>query len=177
MLSLPTFHCRLNRLALAWLLIALAGCAAHPPSDNVTLYLLRHGETVSATVNPDRPLNRTGQQRAQWLSEYFAERKLGHLYSTDITRTLQTLAPTAQQTGLPVTHYDPRQLEQLAAELRQLGASALVAGHSNTTPALLNALLGEQIHGQIDDAEHSLIFVLQMNQGQVQSMDIQHSKP
>ncbi len=157
--------------------LLLSACATQPQTETVTLYLVRHAETVSSEVNPDRPLNPQGLQRADWLGQYFSPLALDTLYSTNITRTLQTIAPTAKSKSLTVNHYNPRELEQFADELRQLSGPALVAGHSNTTPALLNALQRSSHYEQIDDAEHGLIFVVEMHEGEVQSVEIDRSEP
>ncbi|MFK7955677.1 MAG: histidine phosphatase family protein [Lysobacterales bacterium] len=166
-----------HRLLVLLTVVFLFACAATPPADTVTLYLIRHAETVSSSVNPDRPLNPEGLQRAAWLGEHFANLPVDQLYSTNITRTLQTIAPVARSKSLTINHYNPGELEPFADELRQLSGPALVAGHSNTTPALLNALERSNNHEQIDDAEHGLIFIVHMLDGEVHSVDVERSEP
>ncbi len=158
------------------LLMTLAGCAGRPDAPSVTLYLIRHAETIQAEVDPDRPLNGQGRERARWLATYFADRDLSVIYSTPITRTRQTVSEIQKAKGLEVTTYDPRALDELADRLRQASAATLVAGHSNTTPALLNLLLKEDRYEQLDDAEHSLIFVVTLSGGEVSGVRIDRSQ-
>ncbi|MEM6574749.1 MAG: histidine phosphatase family protein [Pseudomonadota bacterium] len=156
--------------------LALAGCAVGPEPASVTLYLIRHAETVPADVNPDRPLNELGQQRARWLAAYFSSRELRVIYSTPITRTLQTVSDITRNKRLDVATYDPRALAELAEQLRLADEPTLVAGHSNTTPALLNLLLREERYEQLDDAEHSLIFVVTVAAGDVTDVRVDRSQ-
>jgi phosphohistidine phosphatase SixA len=52
---------------------------------------------------------------------------------------------------LKVQKYDPRQLDEFAQQLSQLSEDALVVGHSNTTPYLVNTLTGQNITLSEDD--------------------------
>lgn len=148
---------RTTRAAILCLSIAmLVGCAGRNP-DHV-IYLVRHGETVDAAG--DRPLSPAGHARARWLAGYFEERDLDAVFSTPLNRSRQTAEPTARLHHLDITSYDGRDLASLAQTLSAHGGRVLVSGHSNTTPALANALLGDQRFTEFDHDEYSLILIL-----------------
>lgn len=107
----------------------------------VTVFLLRHAEKANEhTRDPD--LTEAGEARAASLAELLVAAKVTHLFSTEYRRTRNTLAPLAKQTELEVEVVSAREPNQLVQRLRGLppGSTAVVSGHSNTTPALAAAL-------------------------------------
>lgn len=109
----------------------------------ITIFLVRHAEkAVDGSSDPG--LLRAGEERAEALAHALGAARVTHLYSTDYRRTVETLTPLAARTGLAVARYDPSALPRLVDELRGLepGSVAVVAGHSNTTPVLYEALGG-----------------------------------
>ncbi|MEM9532445.1 MAG: histidine phosphatase family protein [Pseudomonadota bacterium] len=136
--------------------LLLTACASRSPEH--VIYLVRHGETVDAAG--DRPLSPAGHARARWLADYFADRNLDAVYSTPLNRARQTAEPTADRERLDITSYNGRDLASLAQTLKSRGGRALVSGHSNTTPALANLLLGDERFSEFDHDEYSLILVL-----------------
>lgn len=105
-----------------------------------TLILSRHAEKASEPAG-DPALTDAGRRRARALAGLLAAVPVTRLLSTDTRRTRDTLAPLAAATGLPVAPYGPR---DGATVLAGLGAGDVVvmAGHSNTVPALVAALGG-----------------------------------
>lgn len=135
------------------------------------IYLFRHAEKqVDGTRNP--ALTNTGQQRAQWLANWFGDKNVQRIYSTDYKRTQQTVAVLAKQTGLNVTSYDPRKLAEFAAQLKQMDDSAngsiVVVGHSNTTPELVK-LLGGEAGNKIVESEFDRIYHLHLDNNKSQT--------
>jgi phosphohistidine phosphatase SixA len=129
----------------SWLSRAVGQQATAAPESRraVSVVLVRHAE--KGTDDPRDPsLSESGGQRAKALARLLQEAGVTHLYSTPYRRTRSTLAPLAAQLELSVAEYDPRALGAFAAQLAQLppGSVAVVAGHSNTTPALYEALGG-----------------------------------
>jgi phosphohistidine phosphatase SixA len=121
--------------------IAVTGADSEP----VTIYLVRHAE--KAKNHPKDPdLSGEGQSRAERLAFVLVNEPITHLFSTPLKRTRDTLAPLAAVRGLAVTTI--RDVQEQAEALRVLpaGSVAVVAGHSNTVPALVAAL-----GGQVDD--------------------------
>ena len=121
-----------------------------------TVYLVRHAEKAADPGDGDPPLTEAGQARARALALTLADVPLAAVYTTDLKRTRETLAPLAAAQGL-----EPRVLpaadtarlvEALAAT--SAGARVLVVGHSNTLPEVLAALGVDGVdvqHGDYDD--------------------------
>lgn len=132
------------RLAVLVLLSTLAGCRALPdPADGTTFVLVRHAEKADAAVDP--PLTPAGLQRARRLAASLDREAVVAVYATRTQRTQDTAAPTARAHALPVTAYDAsRPPAEQAAALRRAhpAGTVLVVGHSNTVPALAQALCG-----------------------------------
>lgn len=151
-------HPRINALVRAGASLALAvllGCRPQTSPDApaattsdvsvslATVIFTRHGE--KATDDPRDPsLSPAGEARAQALAALLARAGVTHLFATELRRTQATLGPLASATGVTVTVLPAGAPEQLVAALRALpaGAIAVVAGHSNTLPAIIEALGG-----------------------------------
>jgi broad specificity phosphatase PhoE len=114
--------------------------AAATAKAQTTIYLVRHAEKAGTVADRDPPLSETGRQRAAILAKMLRSAKLEAAYATDFDRTKQTVEPAAQGAGLTVTTYASER--ELAEKLKAgtAGKSVLVAGHSNTVPAMLEAL-------------------------------------
>ena len=68
-------------------------------------YLVRHAQTVWNHENriqghADPPLSPLGLEQTKRLGEYFASRSIGALYTSQLTRSVQTAHAIASQTGL-----------------------------------------------------------------------------
>lgn len=126
--------------------------------DPVVVYLVRHGER--ANDDPRDPnLSDEGHERARRLAMMLADAGIDHIHSTDLRRTRQTAAPLAERLGLEVALYNPRDLAAVAAQLRATPGRHLVSGHSNTTPALVEALGGDS-HGEITEDEYTRLYIV-----------------
>ncbi|HEX8332900.1 MAG TPA: phosphoglycerate mutase family protein [Segetibacter sp.] len=125
-----------------------------------TIILVRHAEKDPAGgADPD--LSAEGKLRAQKLIGLFKDLKADEMYSTPYIRTKETLKPWATKAGLEIKIYDPRNLKGFADELKLLkGKTVVVAGHSNTTPALANFLLGNEKYKALDDSVYSTVWIL-----------------
>lgn len=112
-----------------------------PETGTVTVFLVRHAE--KSKDDPRNPsLTAAGRQRARRLEELLAHEKITHLFSTPLKRTQETLAPLARARDLEVTLIMDVD-EQIAALLDlPAGSTAVLAGHSNTVPALVTGLGG-----------------------------------
>jgi len=175
MVMLPVFRIRFALLLAALTLAgtALSGAVApateitpaHPETETVTIFLVRHAEK-SKDDPRDPSLTAAGRQRAEQLAELLAHEKITHLFSTPLKRTLQTLAPLAGARHLEVTRIMGVD-EQLAALLDlPAGSTAVLAGHSNTVPALvagLGGIVSDTVPGragpQLHDDSHDRLFV------------------
>ena len=137
----------------AWLLaIALALSAPAPgePAGATVVVVVRHAE--KATDDPRDPtLSEAGAARANALADRLAATGLDVAYATQFRRTQQTAATAAARAGIEVTvrPVDKANAEtydaDLARDLRALppGSTALVVGHSNTVPGIVEAISGQ----------------------------------
>ena len=128
----------MKSLLLILALTITSSCFAEP----FTLYFVRHAEKdLSTKQDPD--LTEEGRETAQRLADYLEHKELHKIYSTNYQRTLNTALPVVKAHRLQVTQYSPRELQTLAAQLISLKENALIVGHSNTTPEMVNLVGGE----------------------------------
>ena len=138
-----------------------------------TIYIVRHAEKEQVDGERDPELTEAGHARATALRDRLAKAELAALYSSEYRRTLQTVAPIAEATGLEVTLYDPAApAAELAETLRSSeAAQLLVAGHSNTIPALISAL--GAVGAPIDEGRYGDLFVLTL-EGEHVELRVEH---
>ena len=132
------------------------------PEEISTFYLIRHAEKDRS--NPDEidpELTQRGLGRAMHWAEILREVPLDAIYTTDYNRTEMTAAPTAVKQDLTPEYYDPGTLDIGQFKLENLGKNVLVVGHSNTTPELVNKLLGEDRFPSMEDTDNGSLFIVQ----------------
>ncbi|NAS30870.1 phosphoglycerate mutase [Flavobacteriaceae bacterium R38] len=136
-------------------------------TETTTIYFIRHAEKDRSNPNDRNPaLTQDGLGRAVKWAEVLKNQKLDAVYSTDYNRTKQTAAPSAAKNGLEVTLYDPRNFNpNTLKELKE--KTILVVGHSNTTPAMVNTILGSKKYQQIDDSNNGNLYVVTIQNGTV----------
>ena len=125
-----------------------------------TYILVRHAEKdTSVKTNPDLALSKEGEQRAINLVAALKDYTIDAVYSTNYIRTKSTVTPVAKKFEKEIQTYNPSKVfvEQL---LQQKGKTVLVAGHSNTIPALANALLKEDRFKALDESVYNKIFIV-----------------
>lgn len=154
----------LRKWVFAWIgaaLLAGAGAgAAQQVQTGSTVYLVRHAER--AADHPSDPtLTAAGSARAVLLARMLRDVPLVSILATDYRRTRLTAGPVADAHGLPVESYEPRGdgLESLLERLRTTPGHHLVVGHSNTTPAVVEALGGDPISA-IEENEYDRLYVV-----------------
>jgi len=86
-------------------------------ADTQTWYFVRHFEKQSGD-NPS--LTDIGHFRAEKLANYFSDKPLTAIYSTDYNRTQQTAAPVAESKNLKILPYNPVQLSEFTEQLKSL---------------------------------------------------------
>ena len=138
------------------------------PDAPVAIFLIRHAE--KATDDPRDPdLSDAGRARADALATMLGQARVSHLFATEFKRTQQTLAPLAARAKVAIEPVPAGRTDELLSKLRALpaGAVAVVAGHSNTIPAIAAALGGrlERLeaspHGEmLPDAEYGRLVLL-----------------
>ncbi len=131
-------------LPLACLLLIIGTSYAQNKKEATTLILVRHAEKVDdGTRDPE--LSTAGKTRTQALVELLRETPINAIYSTPYKRTRETVAPLALAKGIVVKEYKPQDWDALKKIVEEnKGKTIVMVGHSNTTPWLANALVGEE---------------------------------
>jgi broad specificity phosphatase PhoE len=135
-------------------------------TEVTTYYLIRHAEKDrSDPTNNDPNLTEAGRTRAKKWAKYFDSIPLDHIYSTRFHRTQQTVGYTATNQNLPVQQYDPDQLYTEEFQILTKGQKVLIVGHSNTTPMMVNTILGEEKYPWMDDSDNASLYIVTVEDG------------
>jgi len=149
-------------LLLTLVLACLIGCSGtSQQSHDYSLYLVRHAEK-QADGSKDPDLTAAGEQRAQQLANWFKDKNIADIWSSDYHRTRNTATPSLSQGGLELRLYDPRELPALAGKLRQNHRNPINGGHNKTHPEL-GGLLCDCVVDEIDETEYDLLYVVSVN--------------
>lgn len=136
-----------------------------------TVILVRHAEKVDASQDPE--LTDAGKQRAERLAKIVKKYKPGAIYSTDFKRTCDTAAPLATRRGLKVETYDAKKpAELIDTMMKSKTKRFMIVGHSNTIPGLANLLGKKELFKNLDDAEHGVIWIVRLKDGQMRRIEI-----
>jgi len=151
------------------ILIQFSGCTAPKSTyqtENFTcypkaVYLFRHAEKqiIKGEDNPE--LTRAGFSRSNVLAQAMADITPGLIYSSEYTRTQQTVAPLAKQWSSDIiikTAKDPE--AQVEAALSNCNKHVIIAGHSNTIPNLIS-LFGVMEEITIEDNQYGDLFIIE----------------
>ena len=155
-----------NRIYILLLIcIITASCKEKTPlnkkNETTTFYLIRHAEKDRTNMDDRDPkLKEEGLLRAAKWSLVLQHIKFDAVYSTDYNRTKQTAQPTAEKNGLELTMYDPSNLDGKAFLETNKGKTVLVVGHSNTTPAFINAVLGNEKYPDMADDNNGSLYIV-----------------
>ena len=161
---------RMTKILVVLLLMTVLGngCKEDAKTEPVisTFYFIRHAEKDRTDPdNPDPELNQDGLGRAIRWAEVFDPIDLNAIYSTNYERTSMTAAPTSVKKNIDVQYYDPRSLDIEAFKAANEGLNVLVVGHSNTTPNLVNKMIGVEKYGPMDDDDNSSLFIVRIIDG------------
>jgi len=168
--SIKTYYSfRSNIFLIAFIAFAMLSCENKnkepEKADPVisTFYLIRHAEkdrTNPQNSNPE--LNQDGLGRAIKWAEVFEPIDLDIIYSTNYERTSMTAAPTSIKKDINVTYYNPNEIDINVLKEENLSKNVLIVGHSNTTPIMVNKLLGYDKYQQMDDSDNSSLFIVRI---------------
>ena len=137
-------------------------------ADETGYYFIRHAEKERSNPKDNNPeLNREGKLRALNWAYFFKEIPLEAIYSTNYIRTISTAQPVADDKNLPIIIYNPNELNIKIFMKENQGKLILVVGHSNTTPKLVNAILGDQKFEQMQDNDNSSLFIVRESKGKM----------
>ena len=137
-------------------------------NEVTSYYFIRHAEKVRSDKENTKPdLTEKGAQRAQYWSTVFGNIDFDIIYSTNYNRTIQTATPTAISKGLDIQFYNPEELFSEEFRLITKGKTVLVVGHSNSTPAFVNTILGKEKYSQISDKNNSNLYIVTVTGSEV----------
>lgn len=113
-----------------------------PDQEAVILYAVRHGEKETG---PNPGLTPLGLARAQALADTLDQVEIDVVFSSDYRRCQETIAPLAEKVGIKPTIIEAADLRKQFDALRALpgGSTAVLCGHANTVPMLVQALGSE----------------------------------
>jgi len=131
-------------------------------------YFIRHAEKDRSNPENKNPeLNQQGKIRAlNWLY-FFREIPLEKIYSTNYNRTIQTVKQIAEEKNITISYYSPEKIDVENFKKQNKSMSILVVGHSNTTPELVNLIIGEKKFEKMDDNDNSSMFVIRELAGEI----------
>ena len=169
----------MKHLLISTALALLGSVSVH--AQNHTVFLVRHAE--KATDQGDDPaLTAEGQSRALQLAEALKPANPAAIFATQFKRTQQTAKPLADKLNLPVNIIETS--KELASRCPNLllericalpnGASAVVVGHSNTIPGIVEAWTLAPVK-PIADNEHDRLFMVKLDKCQATgSLDLRY---
>ena len=130
--------------------------------ENISVYyFIRHAEKDrSDPTNKNPSLTIQGLERANKWAVFFKDKNIAAVYSTNYIRTQQTALPIAKEQNIEIINYTAKELisEKFIADNK--GKNIVIVGHSNTTPELVNSLLGEKKYEDIADRENNNVFIV-----------------
>ena len=135
--------------------------------ETTTYYLIRHAEKDrSDPTNKDPKLTEEGIARANKWASYFDNIPLDQIYSTAYLRTQQTAAYTATSKNLMVEQYEVGSLYTEDFKALTKGQHVLIVGHSNTTPALVNKIIGRDTYVDMKDDDNASLYKVTIEAGE-----------
>lgn len=154
-----------SALRITFLLLSLflfdVGLSQAQKSDITTFILIRHAEKVDDSRDPD--LSPEGYERAERLADMLSSASIDAIYSTEFTRTEQTVQTVAEDMGLEIKSYSTQDPDSAVLQWQSThrGDIVVVSGHSNTTPAFANALLGRQhFEANFDESDYGNLLII-----------------
>ena len=145
------------RLLLAATMLALItpAFAAEP-----AIFLVRHAEKAEATSgdSKDPDLSEAGRARAEALALMLKDAGIAAIFVTELKRTKQTAEPLARAANVEPTIVPAKETAELVAKLKEMRGNALVVGHSNTLPEIVQSL-GVTEPVTVGDSDYDNLFI------------------
>ena len=133
---------------------------AHTDRNITKVIIVRHAEKADDGTK-DPPLTAAGKERASKLNQILVDFTIDAVYATPFKRTQETLAVIAESRKLAVKSYQPNDANFAKEVLQEnLGKTIVVAGHSNSSPALVNKLIGQEKYMALDESIYTKLWVL-----------------
>ncbi len=128
-----------------------------------TYFLIRHAEKdLSDPGNRNPDLTEAGKIRSENWAKMLVDVPVNMVYTTDYIRTRKTAEPIAKSKNLELVLYDPRNLNDTEFQKKTKGKTVVVVGHSNTTPAFVNKIIGKEKYSAIDEKIYGKLFIIKV---------------
>jgi len=161
-------------IGLAWFLESQA---------TTTVIFVRHAEKA-LTPADDPSLSPAGQRRVAELTRQLVDadvvQGIDAVYSTPYRRTEETVRPIAEALNLTINSYDAADTEAIMEHIvrEHKGKIILVAGHSNTLPALIGNMGASKKVPEIDENEYDNIYVVSIPWfGKTKTIRLRYGEP
>ncbi len=123
------------------------------------IYLVRHAEKMKdGTSNP--PLTPEGEKRALNLSEVLKDKEITKIFSSTYKRTWNTAMPLSEEINVTIEPYDAGSTEEINRMANSTAQNILIVGHGNTVPNMVNLLIGEEAHPQLDESDYGDLYIV-----------------
>jgi broad specificity phosphatase PhoE len=137
------------------------------------LYLVRHAEKQQDDSR-DPELTAAGKKRSEQLADWFRDKDIKDIWSSDYKRTRDTANPLLSQLGLELSIYDPGDQAVLVKQLTDKQHNALIVGHSNTIPELARLLCECEI-SDMEESEHDRLIIISVSNTKTQVKTLQQN--
>lgn len=149
--------------------IVLGGCAtghsapsSHDPAAYKVTYITRHMQKLDGD---DPSLNDAGVAAAEHLATILADKGISAIFATSTRRAMETAAPLARRTGVPITPYDPRNPQALVQAAAATRGAVLVVGHSNTVHDLVARFGARTPPSPLTEQDYGAVFAIDAKGG------------
>jgi phosphohistidine phosphatase SixA len=153
-------------LALGGVIVVAAAFAYWNAATTTTIVVIRHAEKQLGAIS-DAPLSPPGEQRAVRLAQMFGDGvkfgRVKRVYVTNTRRTQQTAADLIRRLGVKAEVVDAKtDSSELARRVlsENRGGLALIVGHGNTVPEIVNELAHTERVPPIGEEEFDTIYVV-----------------
>ena len=130
---------------------------------STVVVIVRHAEVESGT-DADPALSVDGRERAARLARMLSQaqpvRGIDAIFASELRRTQQTVIPLSETLALPVNVVPSAGWSELPKRVlrEHRGEYVLVAGNTNTIPALIESLTGQRVTLRQD--EYDAMFIV-----------------
>ena len=169
----------MKRLLFAVLAVPFFALSAAAQGTQETVIVVRHAEKARTPAD-DPPLTAAGEARARDLWAAVRDAGVSAVITTQFARTRATGQPTASALGLTeivVPATSPSHIRDVITEIsKHSGSTVLVVEHSNTVPAIVEAL-GAKRPSAICDATYDDLFVVTITDGKASAVHAKYGVP
>ena len=144
----------------------------------ILVTLVRHAEILLPARDRDPDLLPAGADRAAVLGDLVKDQHVDAVFSTEYLRTKRTAEIAAARAGATPRIIGATHQGDLVAEIKEnyVGKSVLIVGHSNTVPAIIEALGGPSLPN-INEAEFDNIFQVKITSDHVEMVQGKYGSP